>query len=339
MILELLPPKHKLKIDSEMLSLISETEKSFAQLDVLSRFLPNQYFSFLKSIEAINSNNIDYSPAIELEHYLLNKESYKEVETRLSSLETAIKILKDVKPSRLIKTLHQEIVAKQNDSGGKFREDFELKNPSRKFIVPQNVVVLMNDLENYLMSDVSYHPLINAAIIHAQFELIHPFNSHNGIVGRQLTQLHFVWKKKLTKTMLMLSKALLEKKTEYFDKLQDIATNNNWDGWIKFMLSVFLKASKNSIALLETIDSFYRETVSASIKNNFASPALLKVVEFISTNPVFTIPLLTSSLSLSKQTANIILTKLLSEKIILESSGKQRYRIFKNDKIITAINL
>lgn len=339
MVLDLLPPKSKLKIDSETLSLISETEKSFAQLIILTKFLPNQYFSILKSIEAINNFNIDYSPAIEIEQYFLNKQSYKSVENQLTSLETATKILKDVKPNRLIKTLHQEIIAGQNDTGGKLREDNKLIEPFGKSIIPQNVTELINDLENYLMSGVSYHPLINAAIIHAQFELIHPFISHNGVVGRQLTQLHFVWKKKLTKPILMLSKTLLEKKAVYFEKLNGVRINSDWNEWIKFMLAVFLRSSINSIVFLETIDSFYRETVLASIKNNYASPALLKVVDFISTNPVFTIPLLTASLGLSKQTANIILTKLLSEKIILESSGKQRYRIFKNEKIIAAINL
>ncbi|KAF0153093.1 MAG: filamentation induced by cAMP protein fic [Ignavibacteria bacterium] len=336
--LAVLPTKTKLKIDSETLFLISELEKSLAQLDILTKFLPEDYCTLLKTIEAINSFNIDNSPTINFEQFFLSKKDYTEIQRQVTSLETALKIFKDVNPNRLIKTLHQEILTNEKDSAGIFREDNVLSETPGKIILPQNVSELMNNLESYLMSDVSYHTFINAAIIHAQFELIHPFGSHNGIAGRALTQLHFVWKRKLTKPILLLSRALLERKIEYFDKLHDIAINANWNSWIKFALEAFLQATKNSIALLEKINSFYRETVSASIKNTFAAPALLKVIEYIKTKPAFTIQMLTASLVLSKQTASIIITKLLEEKIITESTGKQRYRIFKNTMLLDAVS-
>lgn len=335
--LSILPPKSKLKIDSETLSLILETEKSLAELEALTNFLPEDYFDFLKTIDSLFNYNIDYSPVIGFDQYFLNKSNYELIGRQLSSIDTSLKILKDVKPVRLIKTLHRETLTKEDGSAGIFREN-KITNTSGKIIFPQNVDELMINFEEYLLSDVSYHPFINAAIIHAQFELIHPFFSHNGIVGRNLTQLHFVWKRKLTKPMLLLSKTLIERKEEYFDKLQDIIISDGWDSWIKFMLVVFNQSARKSISLLETVHHFYRESVSASIKNNFAAPALLKVFEFIKTNPVFTIPILTSSLNLSKQTVNIIINKLLEEKIITESSGKQRYRVFTNSKLMDAIS-
>jgi len=335
--LALLPPKNKIKIDSGTLQIVSEIEKSFAQLDVLTKFIRNDFFSLLKTLEAINNYNIDSSPKILSEQYFLNPNEFEIINNQVAALETALKILKDVKPIRLLKTLHQEICANENNSAGVIRDD----GPANeiKISAPQNVSELLNNFETYLLGEHIYHPFINAAIIHAQFELIHPFKIYNGIVGRCLTQVNFVWKKRLSKPILILSQVLFERKNEYFEKLNDVAIKENWNDWIRFMLETFLQSSKESIVFLETLNSYCNDAISKSINNNFASPALLKVVEFASVNPIFTIPNLTSSLGISKQTASVAINKLLAENILTESSGKQRYRTFKNEKLSAVISL
>lgn len=335
MILNSLPPNPKLKLDSELLTLISETEKLLSQIVLLNNFTSDGFYNLIKVNEDINSYSLDYNTGWKIESYFFNSETEQQTNRLINSTEVAQKILKDVKPSRLIKTIHKELLGEKKNSAGEFRTG----EPTFSFSLPtaDEVPELMNSLEQYLINDASYHPLVNAALVHAQFEMIHPFNSHNGVVGRTLMQLHFVWKKKLSIPVLQISKILRGKKIEYFDRLDDLARNNNWNGWVKFMLRVFYEAASLTLLYLTKLHAAAQQNKKILMEKNLVTTASLKLIDLLKTKPVITIQQLTSELSYSKQTLSVIISKLLEEQIIEEVSGKQRYRVFKSKNFLSAI--
>ena len=267
--LNTLPPEPKLKFDSESLSLISETEKLLSQVELLTSFTSQGFFELIKLNEAINSYSLDYNTGWNLESYFFDSATELQTNKLIHSADVAQKILKDVKPSRLIKTIHKELLSEQEKNAGEFRTN----QPEFTFAIPaaNEIPELMNSLEQYLLNDASYHPLVNAALVHAKFELIHPFGSHNGIVGRTLMQLHFVWKRKLSIPALQISKILRAKKIEYFDRLDDLARNNNWNGWIKFMMRVFYEAAFLTLSYLNKLHKAAEQTYNLLIEKNLAT--------------------------------------------------------------------
>ncbi len=331
MILKPLPPEPKLKLDSELLSLISETDTLLSEIELLTKFISPNFFELLKLNEAIHSYSLDNNTGWNLESYYLNPETAPLVNKIIYSSDLAQKILKDVKPSRLINTIHKELFGEEKE-GGSFRNQETKSN----FSLPDGAAIpeLMHSLEQYLLNNTFYHPLIDAALVHAQFELIHPFNSHNGITGRILMLLHFIWKRKLSFPVLQTSKILRSKKVEYFDRLDDLARNNNWNNWIKFMLHIYNEAAKFVLDYAIKFNNISGQNYLLLIEKNIATTTSLKLHELIKRKPVLTIQQIITEISYSKQTLSLVISKFLEEKIIEEISGKQRYRVFKNKQLL-----
>lgn len=329
--MNLLPPDPKLKLDAQSFFLIAETDRLLSQIDLLNGFTSPGFFQLLKINEGINSYSLDHKTDWNLEGFFFDPKIEKQINTLTHSSDVAQKILKDVKPSRLIKTIHKELLSGK-ETGGVYRSD----NYETSFTLPAAMQVeeLMSSLEHYLLNDSSYHPLVNVALVHAQFELIHPFSSVNGIIGRALMQLHFIWKKKLSFPVLQISKILCSKKIEYFDRLDDLSRNNNWDGWIKFMLRVFNEAASLTLIHINKMHKASENNYQIIIDKNLATTVSLKLLDLMKRKPVITIQLLTEKLNYSKQTLNIAISRFLEEQILEEVSGKMRYRIFKDKNLL-----
>ena len=336
-----LPPLPKLRVDSEYLGLISEIDRKLAKIDGCCLLDSNGLFTELLNIrEAAFSIDMDYpekSP-IEFDSYFLNlAESKDKIDRYNKSLLLGQKLLKDVSSvSHIIKSIHKELFEIENAGAGLFRKrqvwirDSAKEKNNSVYIAPddEEIIPLMNDLEVYLAMDISYPAVINAALIHAQFEMIHPFESRNGLVGRILIHLHFLWKKRLANSVLQISKALNKHKLEYFDRLEDLEKNNNWNGWIKFFLRMIDESATETLWLFNKIHQQKEKDLNLIIEKDFASTASICMLNFITRNPVFTISQITEKLGYTKQTINLLIKRFVDEKLIEEISGKKRYRTY-----------
>ncbi|HOJ38431.1 MAG TPA: Fic family protein [Ignavibacteriales bacterium] len=106
-----------------------------------------------------------------------------------------------------------------------------------RFIPPDSVIVRehLEKFEKFIKAEYK-DTLVQLAIMHAQFEIIHPFEDDNGRVGRLLIPLFLKWKKILHSPSFYLSEYLEENRSEYYDKLLAVSAKNDWNGWIKYML-------------------------------------------------------------------------------------------------------
>ena len=350
-----LPPNPKLRLDSESFTLINEADKSLYMLEGAVNILPPNHslLSLLTFHESINSLRIDgyktnFSDALRL----LIQEDQSELNSVFSYVHTlslAQKLIRDVaSSSHIIKTIHKEIthnisaaefipgeyrktqfVTTQNSS---VRKDARYLPPP-----PEEIEPLMHDFENYISSDISYPLVINAALIHAQFEMIHPFETKNGLVGRILFHLHFLWKKRLSVPVLQISSLLNKKKTEYFDRLEDLEKNNAWESWIKFFLKIIIESARDTFGIIKNFSDLEQRNYQNILEKGFASTPSLNLFELIFNKPFISLPFITKELGLNKQTANVLLTKFLEEGILEETTGKQRNRIFVYKKLLNIL--
>lgn len=106
-----------------------------------------------------------------------------------------------------------------------------------RFIPPDPVIVRehLEKFEKFIKAEYK-NTLVQLVIMHAQFEIIHPFEDDNGRVGRLLIPLFLKWKKILHSPSFYLSEYLEENRSEYYDKLLAVSAKNDWNGWIKYML-------------------------------------------------------------------------------------------------------
>ena len=351
-----LPPNPKIHLDSEIYALINDADKSLYLLEGAINVLPSNHFliSSLTILESLNSLGIDgFKLSLSDVFSLLIQEDDKDLKSVFSytqALSLAQKLLRDVSSSsHIIKSIHKELatnLSKEDLRPGEYRNtqnwvgQYSSEKSDAKYIPPspEEIESLMKDFETYISSDISYTFVINAALIHAQFEMIHPFETNNGLVGRILLQLHFLWKKRLSAPVLQGSHILNNRKAEYFDRLEDLERNNAWESWIKFFLKIIIESSIHTSRIIKNISALELSDYQNILNKGIVSVPLLKVFELIFQKPFISLPFIIKEHGLNKQTANVLIAKLLEENILEEITGKQRYRIFVYKKLMDILD-
>lgn len=337
----------KLRLDSEIYSLINSIDASVYHLDGMTSIIVEDVSlsKLLPSIEAFYSllidKYIDNAGSVNFSSIYENAAVQDLITHYIQSLLLGQKLIRDVsKSSHIIKTIHKEFFKLHDDlskDSGEFRKSGTEKN-NKNFSIPDDITGLINDFENYLSSDYSYPVVVNVAIVHALFELIHPLPFANGLVGRMLILLHLNWKKMLSSPSIIFSKVLYDKKLEYFDRLKDLAKNNNWEGWIKFFLRSFLESVNCSASLIKKTYLLKYFEYNKILTGDFAAPSLLKLFNYTFSKPIFTIPEITTTLNITKQTAGIVLQKLIELNIVAEKTGQKRNRVFTHKNFLNLIS-
>jgi Fic family protein len=351
-----LPPIPKIRLDSEIYALINEADKSLYLLEGAICVLPSNHFliSSLTILESLKSLRIDgFKLSLSDVFSLLIQEDdadLKNVFGYTRALSLSQKLLRDVSSSsHIIKSIHKELAnAFSQDSllPGEYRKtqtwvgQYSSRKDDAKYIPPspEEIEPLMKDFETYTASDISYPFVVNAALIHAQFEMIHPFEINNGLIGRILLQLHLLWKKRLSVPVIQSSHVLNNRKVEYFDRLEDLEKNNAWESWIKFFLKIIIESSAHTLRIIKNVSTLERSDYQNILDKGFVSAPLLKVFDLIFQRPFISLPFIIKELGLNKQTANVLITKLLEENVLEETTGKQRYRIFVYKKLIDILD-
>lgn len=188
------------------------------------------------------------------------------------------------------------------------------RNGNIVYTPPQNISEIreqMKNLENFInnpkLSD--FDPLVKMAIIHHQFESIHPFFDGNGRVGRILNILYLLSEKVLDIPILYLSRYITENKAEYYDLLQRVRNENSWEEWILYMLKALESTAHQAITTIESIKSLmaeYKKTLREKEPKLYSH----ELMNTIFSHPYTKIEFLTESLQVSRLTASKYLKKL-----------------------------
>ncbi len=177
-------------------------------------------------------------------------------------------------------------------------------------------------------------PLVRCALVHSQFETVHPFTDGNGRIGRLLIALMLHQMKKLEKPLLFLSLYLLENRAEYYARLMSVRSQGDWQGWVKFMLLGIELTAKEAVSMSERLKSLQDEMEKLTAGCRRTAPLLKLLYQY----PIITSRGVEKHLQVSLDTAIDWLQKLESLKILRETTGRRRSRIYRFDRYIDILD-
>lgn len=253
-----LPPNPPVQYDSELQSLLSLADRRLGRLDGITQILPNPelFVAMYVKKEALLSSQIEGTQAsfvdiLSAEYNQVDdqrRDDVGEVINYVNALNWGLSELSNFPLSlRLIRNIHSKLLENTRGSHrnpGEFRTTQNWIGPAgctlrNATFVPPSVPDMnsaLNDLEKYFYEDDYTPALIKIALIHAQFETIHPFLDGNGRMGRLLITFWLCQQKILTKPLLYLSYYFKKNRSEYYDRLMDVRKKGDWENWIKFFL-------------------------------------------------------------------------------------------------------
>ena len=301
-----LPLKH---LDfRKLFSLVGGANAELARYDGLLQGIPNPtvMLSPLTTQEAVLSSKIEGTQAtvdevLEQEAGLTKEgEKYKDIQEisnyRSALLQASEHLQADPIRLSLIRELHSILlnsVRGKNKSPGRFRDDQNWTghqgcSMEEATFVPPSPLSLPQHLqawESYLgHDDIDF--LLQVAVVHAQFELLHPFKDGNGRIGRILIPLFLYHKKVLSQPMFYLSEYLERNREEYYQRLQAISTEGDWNGWIAFFLGAITEQAQINSKRVRAIMALY-EQMKPRIQNITHSQYSVHLLDAIFSRPIF----------------------------------------------------
>lgn len=239
--------------------------------------------------------------------------------------------------TRLIKELHKRLldgnVRGNSRAPGEFRqiqnfigpEGCTIKNASFIPPEPQLVEKYISNLENYInYPQDDLDPLVKIAIIHAQFETIHPFLDGNGRIGRILIPLYLFKEGIIDEPNFFLSESLEKDKHKYYRLLNDTREEAKWNEWIKFFLESSIKQADKNIQLISEINSLYERDLE-KVKSILNTSKVTDIMDVMFEKPIFNAKIMSEMTGINITTIRRYLLQLENEKIIF-SDDKLRNR-------------
>lgn len=341
--------------DPSINTLLEKASFHLGALNSFSSLVPDADMFIIMHIfkEAVISNRIE-GTRTNIEEALNEQENldpekrddWQEVHNYVKAMNNAIQELENLPLSnRLIKNTHKILLSTgrgEHKSPGEFRISQNwiggTSLSDAVFIPPahEELPELLSDLELFLNNtNINIPHLIRIAIVHYQFETIHPFLDGNGRIGRLLISLYLVHSKVLQKPLLYLSDFFEKNKTLYYDNLTFVRTKNDMSQWIKYFLEGVSQTAENSAQTLKKIielktDLEKNKLLSLGKRTKTANEFLY----FLFHSPVITSTALQKEMKITAKTANSLIDAFIGLNILKERTGYSRNRIFVFNKYV-----
>lgn len=335
----LLPRKWQID-DIEMIGLLSEASRLVGKLDMYSDYIPDidLFINMHVAREATLSSKIEGTQTrfedamkdekdIPLEH----RDDWKEVQNYIKALNFGIEKLKELPLcGRLVCNTHaylMEGVRGKHKSPGQFRTSQNWIGGASindaSFVPPHQDYVpeLMTDLDKFMNEENPLPPIFKIAIIHYQFETIHPFLDGNGRVGRLMIPLYLMERKILKQPVLYLSDFFERHRDIYYQKLSAVRSTNDIDSWVKFFLVGLIETAQKGIKTFDGILKLKEETAAKIDTLGGRSEKVKKLMNGLYSRPIFGVEGVKKNLEVTTQTAYNIL-KDMQRIGILKKCGK-----------------
>ena len=340
-----LPPV--LNMDDEMVSQLTSATKALATLDTLSSYIPNMnlFVSMYVRKEALLSSQIEGTQAT-LEDVLdpssgesANRD-VSDVVNYVRATEYALARLKELPLcNRLIRETHavlMENVRGQERTPGAFRTTqnwiggagSSLKNARYIPPNPADMTECMSELEKYMNEEDGLDALIRAALVHYQFETIHPFLDGNGRVGRLLITLFLMEKKRLSTPALYISYFLKSNRIEYYDRMTEVRRSGDYEQWIKFFLRAIAESAKEATEDACLLKQLHEVSASKLEKLQRSKKNAARLFAYVEENPIIETQKTADVLGVSYNTASAAIKSLCSLGILEQRASGVRGKTF-----------
>ena len=351
-----LPPIPEIEMDGEIVKLLVDANKQLVKLDTASQLISNAdlFISMYVRKEALISSQIEgtqctlddvLDPEVEANANL----DVSDVINYVKATQYALKRLERLPLCcRLIREIHEvlmENVRGQDKTPGEFRHSQNWIGPANcslkdaRYIPPnvEDMQTAMSDLEKYINENVDYDPLIRAALIHYQFETIHPFLDGNGRIGRLLILLYLMEQRLIEKPVIYISYFLKKNQIEYYDRISEVRRTGNFEQWIRFFLETVSKAASDSLEAIRQLSVLHDTNVEKLPKTTRSKDNLRAVFDYIEQYPIIDIKRTAKELEVSYNTVAAAVRKLVELGILQETTNAARNRVFAYEEYLAIL--
>ena len=179
-----------------------------------------------------------------------------------------------------------------------------------------------------------YDPLIRIALIHYQFETIHPFLDGNGRIGRLMILLYLMEQKYISKPIIYISYFLKKNQLEYYDRISEVRKSGNYEQWISFFLEAVSAAAKDSLATAEKLSALHERNINKLPVTSRKKDNVRKVFDYIEQYPIIDIKRTAADLGASYNTVATAVRKLVQAGILKETTNASRNRVFSYEEYL-----
>lgn len=331
-----LPPDPPVNMDAEMIRLLSLADRKLGRLDGVTQILPNPdlFVGMYVQKEAVLSSQIEGTQASFVDVLQVDadtaakRQDVEEVVNYVKAMKYGMNRLETLPLSlRLLREIHGILLSGVRGSQrnpGDFRTSqnwigssgYSLATAS--FVPPPvaEMTSALGHLENYMYSESDIPHLIRIALIHAQFETIHPFLDGNGRMGRLLIAFWLYQQQILKYPLLYISYYFKKNRTEYYDRLMNIRTKGDWEGWVKFFLEGVAQVADEATQSASEIMKL-KEMIMEKIQKETSGKAnSVLLLDLLFRMPIITINLVKDELKVSYPTAKALTEHFREAKII-----------------------
>jgi Fic family protein len=356
-----LPPNPPLDM-TQLYGLLEQANTALGRLDGLSLTLPDPalfLYAYVRK-EAVLSSQIEGTQSSLSDLFLFENshslnvplDDVTEVSNYVLAMEYGLaRIRNDDFPLslRLLKEIHAKLLAKGGRGAHKMPGEFRRSQnwiggtrPGNATFVPpppEKVLDLLSDLEKFIHDDSHSLPtLIKAALVHVQFETIHPFLDGNGRLGRLLITFILCVHGLLKEPLLYLSLYFKSHRKQYYDLLQQVRETGEWEKWIRFFLEGVIATANQATQTAKEILRLFELDKQKIEHLGRAASSTLYVYQCFQKKPILNAKSITQDVSLTLPTVNKALQHLTELGIIHEYSGRARKRIFVYQKYLDLLN-
>ncbi len=351
-----LPPDPPVKMDAELVRLLSDADRALGRLDGATSVLPNPdlFVAMYVKQEAVFSSQIEGTQStledvLEYEADPAGDKGPKDVEEVVNyvrAMNYGLKELNNLPLSlRLIRQIHAELlkgVRGGERTPGEFRRSQNWIGPAgctladAEFVPPppHHMKEALDNFEKFLHADSNLPILILCGLAHAQFETIHPFLDGNGRIGRLLITFLLCERGVLQKPLLYLSYFLKAHRAEYYDRLTAVRNSGDWEGWLRFFLRGVYEVSKASTATARAILEMrekHRILIAEKMSNSVSG---LKFLDRLFERPIVSVREAERLMGVSYVTASNLIANLEQAGLLKEITGQRRNKIFRYEPYV-----
>lgn len=349
-----LPPR--INYDKVLTRLLSEADRLLGELSGTGRLLSNPYLLIAPYIrrEAVSSSRIEGTQASLNDLFFFEAAEIKkpkipdvlEVQNYVRAMEYGIDRLKELPISiRLIREIHSilmEGVRGEHATPGKIRRSQNWIGPpgcslnDATYVPPpvEEMQQALSNWEKYLHSNPGEPPLVQSALMHYQFEAIHPFLDGNGRIGRLLITFFLCERGYLTQPLLYLSAFFDRFRKEYYSRLLDVSQKGDWRGWIEFFLQGVENQSSDAISDAQKILGLHAEYQRILVGTKKIPESAHRLIDEIFLNPVISISRLSKKWKMPFNSVKTGVLRLIRIGILREVPERKRNKLFFAPKLM-----
>lgn len=346
------PAKPKLAIDASLNKLLEKANQALVHLNLAGKMIPSLdwfIYAFVRK-EAVTSSQIEGTQAtlIDLLTFEADEDSDHKNDADIEEVCNYLEALKYARGQlkrknglplsmRMLNETHKRLmkgVRGGTKQPGAIRQSQNWIGGTRPSLArfvpppPQQLAILVSDFEKYIHSDDKLPPLVRIGLLHVQFETIHPYLDGNGRIGRLLITLLLEHWSLLEQPLLYLSLYFKLHRNEYYERLDLVRTQGNWELWTEFFLDGVATIANEATKLAQSLFALVNDDRKKVINAAESTVIAVRLFELLPLHPIVTMPGVVTMLDTTKPTASKAIGILEKLNILEEQSGRKRDRTF-----------